>query len=220
MKPDGSGIASYDVYYREDDEDGNVDPQYQLWLPNTTATSAVFPFGRREHSYSFYVVASDNVGHREAAPLAADAQTTVGPPLFRLGVAGDSLSDEYAEASYSYAQNWVESLAQDVDVGAQGTWGTPRDEGFEYNWAQAGATTTTLVADGQHTGLAQQITAGLIDYAVLAIGQNDFGPWTAAYLGIYSETWTPLQILAYVNQVVTNIETALQTLTRPAARWC
>jgi len=128
-------------------------------------------------------------------------------------VAGDSLSDEYAEASYSYAKNWVESLAQDVDVGAQGTWGTPRDEGFEYNWAQAGATTDTLLADGQHTGLAQQITAGLIDYAVLAIGQNDFGPWTEAYLGIYSETWTPLQIMAYGNQVITNIETALQTLT-------
>ncbi len=57
-----------------------------------------------------------------------------------------------------------------------------------------------------------QITAGLIDYAVLAIGQNDFGPWTAAYLGIYSGTWTPAQTDAYVNQVVANIETALQTL--------
>lgn len=134
-------------------------------------------------------------------------------PLFRLGVAGDSLSDEYAEADYSYAHNWVESLAQDLDVGAQGTWGTPRDEGFEYNWAQAGATSTTLVADGQHTGLAQQITDGVIDYAVLAIGQNDFGPWTEAYLGIYSETWPQLQILAYENLVLTNIETALQTLT-------
>ncbi|MCY2990994.1 MAG: malectin domain-containing carbohydrate-binding protein [Planctomycetota bacterium] len=209
----GSGIAGYDVYYREDDVDGLVDDQYQLWLPNTTATSAVFALGRAEHSYSFYTVATDNVGHREAAPVAADAQTQVVPPLFRLGVAGDSLSDEYAEASYTYAKNWVELLAQDVSVGAQGTWGAPRDAGFEYNWAQAGATSDTLLADGQHTGLAQQITAGLIDYGVLAIGQNDSGAWTQAYLGIYNGTWNAAQIDAYVGHVVGNIETALQTLT-------
>ncbi len=35
-------------------------------------------------------------------------------PLCRLGVAGDSLSDEYGESSYNYAHNWVESLARDV----------------------------------------------------------------------------------------------------------
>jgi lysophospholipase L1-like esterase len=142
---------------------------------------------------------------------AAEAEP-VKPPLFRLGVAGDSLSDDYSEGAYSYAKNWVETLADYVEVGAQGTWGAPRDEGFEYNWAQAGATSATLLADGQHTGLAQQIAAGLIDYAVLAVGQNDFGPWTPAYLGVYSGLATESQIDAYIAQVVANIETALQTL--------
>jgi lysophospholipase L1-like esterase len=104
-------------------------------------------------------------------------------------------------------------LSQDVSVGPQGSWGAPRDEGFEYNWAQAGATSDTLLADGQHAGLAQQITAGSIDYGVLAIGQNDFGPWTEAYVEIYNGTWDAAQIDAYVGQVVGNIQTALQTLT-------
>jgi len=131
-----------------------------------------------------------------------------------LGIAGDSLSDEYAGETYNYAQNWDEILAEvkGVNVGPQGAWGEPRRDGYEYNWARYGATTQSLLNAGQHTQLAAQIDAGLVSHAVLAIGQNDFAPSSPAYINIYNSTWTPAQIDAYAAQVVANIETALATL--------
>ena len=90
----------------------------------------------------------------------ASAQVT------RLGAVGDSLSDEYFEQSYSYAKNWTMQLVlfRGVDMGPtaqaagapSGTWGEPRRTGYEYNWARYGADSTTLLTDGQHTGLAAQ----------------------------------------------------------------
>jgi hypothetical protein len=103
-------------------------------------------------------------------------------------------------------------LSRDVNVGPQEHWDPPRDEGFEYDWAQAGATSATLLSESQHSRLVQQIKDSQIDYGVLANGQNDFGPGTQAYLGIYHGTWTASQIDAYVGQVVGNIQTALETL--------
>ena len=44
-----------------------------------------------------------------------------------------------------------------------------------HNWSQSGATTTSLIAQGQHTGLAAQVKAGAgIDLASVTIGSNDF----------------------------------------------
>jgi hypothetical protein len=66
----GSGIAGYDVYASD-----NGGP-FQLWQDATTATSAVYG-GKWGHTYAFYSVATDNVGHREALPGDFDASTTV-----------------------------------------------------------------------------------------------------------------------------------------------
>ena len=103
-----------------------------------------------------------------------------------LGVMGDSISDEYREETYSYAMGWVEQLVmfRPVDVGltasesgqAGSTWGEPRRTGFAFNWARAGATSASLLSQGQHTGLAAQMGADGPSHAVLAIGQNDFLP--------------------------------------------
>jgi len=70
----GSGISSYDIYYRVDDDDLSVDDEYLLWLDDTAATEATFDLGEKGHRYSFYAVATDNVGHQEAAPVEADAR--------------------------------------------------------------------------------------------------------------------------------------------------
>jgi hypothetical protein len=67
----GSGIGFYDVYVSD-----NGSP-YTLWQPGTPDTSATFTIGQHGHTYAFYSVATDNVGHREPAPAAADTQTTV-----------------------------------------------------------------------------------------------------------------------------------------------
>src|SRR5262249_42741945 len=46
------------------------------WLAGTTQTSATYA-GAFGHRYAFFSVASDNAGHREAAPTAAQATTTL-----------------------------------------------------------------------------------------------------------------------------------------------
>jgi len=71
----GSGIAYYDVYVRDNTED------YILWLDNTADTSAIY-HGENGHTYAFYSVARDNVGHEEAAPLTSDTQTLVSIPTY------------------------------------------------------------------------------------------------------------------------------------------
>src|SRR5271169_4935640 len=113
--------------------------------------------------------------------LSANAQ------IGALGVMGDSLSDEYFEETYgTYATNWVQQLVgyRSVNVGPTavaagqpgGTWGNPRRTGYEFDWALSGDTSTSLLADGQDTGLAAQVIPNGITHAVLAIGANDFNP--------------------------------------------
>jgi hypothetical protein len=66
----GSGIASYTVYVSDNDGD------YTAWLTDTTATSATFT-GVIGHSYKFYTVATDNLGHVEEAPPSHDTSTLI-----------------------------------------------------------------------------------------------------------------------------------------------
>ena len=66
--PGGSGIATYSVYVS--DNGGAIKP----FVTNTTATSASFT-GQVGHTYSFYSVATDNVGNVQPTPTAAQATT-------------------------------------------------------------------------------------------------------------------------------------------------
>ena len=101
-----------------------------------------------------------------------------------LGAAGDSLTDEYSEETYSYAASWTTQLVlfRGVNMGptaqaagqSGGTWGEPRRTGYAANWARYGADSTTLLSQGQHTGLAAQVGPGGVSHAVLEIGTNDF----------------------------------------------
>lgn len=139
-----------------------------------------------------------------------------------LGVMGDSMSDEYWDyASFgSYASNWVDQLSKygGVNVGptaaaaGKGTWGSPRFEGYEYNWALAGATSSTVISGGQASGLAAQVPAKGLTHAILAIGANDFNPSGSAYQNIYNGTWSKAQIDSYVAGRLANMSTILGTV--------
>ncbi|MEO8496496.1 MAG: dockerin type I domain-containing protein, partial [Planctomycetota bacterium] len=73
--PNGSGVAFFDVFVSD-----NEDP-FVLWLSQVPDTSAMFD-GEYGHSYAFFSVAIDKVGHREAMPVSADTTTMViVPPL-------------------------------------------------------------------------------------------------------------------------------------------
>src|ERR1017187_7162039 len=148
--------------------------------------------------------------------------TTLQAAPVKLGAMGDSLTDEYWDSGVAtYATNWpgLVVLYRGVNMGptaAQagiGTWGSPRNAGYKYNWALSGADSSTLLSEGQDTGLQGQAASDGVLTAVLAIGSNDFNPESSsAYLDIYSGIWTSPQIQPYVNQTLTNIETALVTV--------
>jgi hypothetical protein len=48
----------------------------ESWLENTVETTALFD-GENGHTYQFFSVATDNVGHQEEVPTSPDTQTTV-----------------------------------------------------------------------------------------------------------------------------------------------
>ena len=64
--PTGSGVKSVTVYVSEDGGD------YQIWLDQTTATSAVYQ-GESGHTYQFLALATDNAGNREQPPAGVAA---------------------------------------------------------------------------------------------------------------------------------------------------
>lgn len=71
----GSGVASYDIFVSK-----NGAP-FTAWLTGTPLTSATYN-AERGHTYRFYSVARDNVGHREASPAVPDATTFTSAALF------------------------------------------------------------------------------------------------------------------------------------------
>ena len=68
--PGGSGIATYAIY---GSDDGGP---YQLFTTSTSPGAATFT-GQAGHSYSFYSVATDNVGNVQATPSGPQATTLV-----------------------------------------------------------------------------------------------------------------------------------------------
>jgi phospholipase/lecithinase/hemolysin len=127
-----------------------------------------------------------------------------------VGVLGDSYSDEYRfyPPDRSTARNWVELLAErgwNFGPYSEASRGAPRHQGFAYNWARSDAETADLIADGQHTGLAEQVRSGEVDLVVLFAGGNDF------IHALHSDD--PLGVLEGVAARATaNVRTAAETI--------
>ena len=102
------------------------------------------------------------------------------PGIDGIAVLGDSYSDEYQfyAPDRATARNWVEQLDEDsnVDFGAFSTIDPlgPQNAGFANNWAVSGATSSDMIAGGQHTGAAAQAASGAVDLVTMFIGGNDF----------------------------------------------
>jgi GDSL-like Lipase/Acylhydrolase family len=165
---------------------------------------------------AFRALSAAVVGSTLALTSIAAAQPMV------LGVIGDSLSDEYFEETYSYAKNWSVQLVQSRGVNMGQTaqaagrpgnsWGEPRRTGYEYVWARYGADSASSISDGQHTGLAAQVSPTGVTHAVVAIGANDFSPTTSVYFNIYFGLWSSTQTTNYSNTKVSEIRTITTTL--------
>ncbi len=137
-----------------------------------------------------------------------------------IGVMGDSISDEYrADDSRgggygTTTLNWVEQLVlrRGLNFGPWGTWDEPRRTGYEYNWARSAATTSMLLEQGQHTGLAQQVAEGKVSIVFLWIGYDDFSLTNGTYEEIYNGSLNDADLQTKVNQTVENITTAVDTV--------
>jgi lysophospholipase L1-like esterase len=165
--------------------------------------------------------------------------------LVGVGAMGDSLSDEYDIFSPriygSEGRNWVERLAQtrstEMDFGAYSTAsrGAPRYTGYAHNWARSGATSATLLSEGQHTGLAEQVAGGEVSLVYLGIGANDFVPgqedtiwipefgdfsfnFSNTYWPIYFGQYTDQQVADRVDNLVRNFTAALDAVESAGAK--
>lgn len=152
-------------------------------------------------------------------------QSIAQSPL-RLGIIGDSGADEYQGTDnrggtyHPVTLNWVEQLVKNrgVNTGGWGNYPEPRRTGFAYNWARSGATAASLIAQGQHTGLAAQAAAGQIDVVLIAIGSNDFAPYRSdGYEPIYNGTINGTALTIKLNALVSSVTTAVDTIQRARA---
>lgn len=144
----------------------------------------------------------------------------------RLGVLGDSSSDEYrAEdnraGGTTYAVttlSWGELLVKyrGVDLGLWGLRSEPRRTGFEYNWSRSGAVSGDLVKSGAASGMAELVRSNRIDVVLVQVGANDFSIYTNKGIRdgyeICNGNWTSAQIDAKVSTVTSNIRSVITTL--------
>lgn len=137
-----------------------------------------------------------------------------------LAIISDSTADEYRADNPRGGEfgdttfNWVELLARERSVNL-GAWGDDRPEprrgGYEFNWARSGATSETMISNGQHTGVAQQIQAGQVSHVIIQIGINDFYEDNVA-LAIYGGQLSGEPLQQFLDGVIDNVELAVQTV--------
>jgi hypothetical protein len=108
--PGGSGVASHDVFVSTD---GGV---LTNWLSRTEETNGVYA-GERGHTYAFYAIARDLVGHTEVqpVPIVAEAQTRV--PLLADDSDADGLPDWFEALAINASPNDAYADFADVTPG-------------------------------------------------------------------------------------------------------
>jgi phospholipase/lecithinase/hemolysin len=169
------------------------------------------------------VVMSVAAGHLAAAavhagahalPTVANTPVALGP----FGILGDSYSDEYRfyADGRAFARNWVDILHTQrlASFGPFTTAnrGEPRNQGYAYNWARSGATTTDMIQN-QLPGLTAQVSQGDIRYATMLIGGNDFLHFVeGAATGVIPPSQIPAALTQVTTTAISNVETAVGTL--------
>lgn len=145
------------------------------------------------------------------------------PPTTKLvgiGVMGDSNSDEYRGTDNRGGRwadttlNWIELLARNrnLNFGEWGDWGEPRRTGYKYNWARSAADARSMINDGQHIGLAEQVANGEVSHVLLYIGGNDFHLENGTYREIYDGSLSGARLQRKLDQFVEHITLAVDTV--------
>jgi hypothetical protein len=104
-------------------------------------------------------------------------------------------------------------LLRGINLGEWGEWGEPRRTGYKYNWARSGATSYSMIAQGQHTGVAEQIANGEVTFVFIFIGANDFNPsLSTAYGKIYGGQLSDEKVREKINNAVADVTLATDTV--------
>lgn len=148
------------------------------------------------------------------------SQTTSSTPPLRIGILGDSTVDEYRGTDNRGGDyrdgtyNWLELLVmlRNFDAGKWDNWPEPRRLGYEYNWARSAATASSLLEAQQHTGLAEQVSEGLIDLVVVSVGVNDFAIFNNQYESVYSGEIAGEALDQKIQGIISNYTTAVDTI--------
>lgn len=136
-----------------------------------------------------------------------------------VGTIADSYTDEYQFENYpAPAFNWVELLATERDVNFGSfhttTWGEPRRQGYEFNWARSGATAMTGL-QAQLDGLLPQINAGDVSLVYLNLGINDYG---ARYFDLHNGTLSGDALDQFTDDIISRLSNAADQVTAAGAK--
>jgi hypothetical protein len=153
----GSGIARYDIYVSADGG------SFTRWLQDVTGTSALFA-GQPGHTYAFYSVGTDNVGHCETVPATADTATyvNIAPTIADLNADPDAVlcpgNIMLTASGATDADGQIVLVAFYRDANGDGEWdiddkllGADGDGNDGWNWT--GSTENWAV--GEHTLFAR-----------------------------------------------------------------
>ncbi len=157
---------------------------------------------------------------------AMPAEATAGI-LQGVGLIGASTLDEYRGSENrggEYAAvtfNMVEQLVRlrGFNLGEWGDWPEPRRTGYAYNWARSGATSSTMIEQEQHTGVAEQVARGEVTFVFILIGANDFAPYRGnTYANIYEGRMSDERLQQKVDAAVANVTLAVDTVLAAGAQ--
>ncbi len=152
--PGGSGVASYDLYVSDNGA------AFVPFVTGTAATSATFT-GQKGHTYSFYSVATDAIGNRQATPSGAEATTTVPQ---QVSTSTSLTSSAPTGSTYGQGVTFTASVTPGLSV-----FGTPTGS-------------VQFLVDGVNLGSPVSLTNGVasITTTALTAGQRNI---TADYTG-------------------------------------
>jgi hypothetical protein len=132
----------------------------------------------------------------------------------RVGTLGDSITDLQIPPNLTSYQPWTKWCVETIGVnfGTYASWPDFRETDYQYNYARGGATTASMISDGQHTLLAAENPR--VNVATLLNGANDL-----AYHFQNHALWVYLQDGQNPSVIVpgmnTNCATAMNTVAGP-----
>lgn len=96
---------------------------------------------------------------------------------FTVGTLGDSMTDMENPPGLTNYYPWTRYAAQNIGLnfGPWGSWPDFRGADYQYNYAHGGATTSSMISEGQHTLLAAENPK--VSVASFLNGANDLAYW-------------------------------------------